>query len=94
MGVFSPYLLMTICVMYAWALSAFQGNMFDASVVAIKYLAPMIYCMCVILRANESEAVLEFRRPGVPDRQRAGRPVWSFPASRAPAMGPVLDDLV
>ncbi len=59
MGVFSPYLLMTICVMYAWALSAFQGNMFDASVVAIKYLAPMIYCMCVILRANESEAVLE-----------------------------------
>ena len=59
LAVFSPFLLMIGCLLYGWSISAFQGNLTDSSIVAVKYFAPLLYCMCVILRAKESEAVLE-----------------------------------
>ena len=54
-----PYMLMVGCVMYGWALSSFQGNLLESSIGAIKYIVPLLYCMCLILRPDQSDAVLK-----------------------------------
>ena len=57
-SVFIPFILMTVCVIYGWMLSAFQDMFVPASIQAVKYMVPPLYCMCLILRSDRSEDVL------------------------------------
>lgn len=54
-----PYMLMTACLVYGWAISAFQNNVIDSTIVGIKYMIPMLYAVCLISRPDESDAVLQ-----------------------------------
>ncbi len=58
MIVFLPYLLITACVTYGWIISAFQNNIVPATIAAAKYMVPMLYCVCLLLRPDESTRVL------------------------------------
>ncbi|MBC7799269.1 MAG: O-antigen ligase family protein [Gemmatimonadaceae bacterium] len=59
MTAFIPYVIMAGCVVYGWAISAFEGNLLASSIVAVKYLIPLCYCMCLMLRPDQRDAVLE-----------------------------------
>ena len=58
MIVFLPYLLITACVTYGWIISAFQNNIVPATISAAKYMVPMLYCVCLLVRSDESTRVL------------------------------------
>ena len=58
MTIFIPYLLIMVCVGYGWVISAFQSDILVATIAAVKYLVPMLYCVCLLLRPDESSRVL------------------------------------
>ena len=55
---FTPYLLMTACLTYGWALSAVANAFLPSTITAAKYGLPMLYCMCLMLRPDQSDRVL------------------------------------
>ena len=57
-ALFVPYLLICLCVTYGWILSAFQDNMLPASIAAAKHIVPMLYCVCLMLRPDQSGPVI------------------------------------
>ena len=56
--VFVPYLMITACVTYGWIISAFQNNLLSSTISAAKYMVPMLYCVCLLLRPDESARIL------------------------------------
>jgi hypothetical protein len=57
--VFMPFLVMICCLTYGWAISAFTNQLVLGTIVAAKYAIPLLYCMCLVLRPDQSENVLQ-----------------------------------
>ena len=53
-----PYVIGLICVVYAWSMSAFGGNILLSTIVAAKLVAPIAYCLCLLVRPDQSGPVL------------------------------------
>ena len=54
----TPYGIALACVVYAWSLSAFGGNMLLSTILAAKLVLPIAYCVCLLVRPDQSEPVL------------------------------------
>ena len=57
--IFVPFWILFACLIYGWVISAFQGTLLASSIIAAKDFVPPIYCMCLMLRPEESETVLK-----------------------------------
>jgi hypothetical protein len=57
-GAYTPYVIMIACLLYGWTLSAFQGDVGDATVSGAKMFVPILYAMYLIHRAEAGEAVI------------------------------------
>lgn len=55
---FLPLILIIGCVGYGWAISSFQNNVVESSAVAVKYVIPVLYCMVLMVRSDQSDNVL------------------------------------
>ena len=58
LGVYAPYAVMLACLLYGWALSAFRGDLFEATITGLKSFIPPLYAMVLIQRPDDSEPVL------------------------------------
>jgi len=58
LGVFAPFALILVCITYGWALSAFQGAVMPGSIQLIKWTAPILYAMFIILRPDAADSII------------------------------------
>ena len=58
LGIYAPYAVMLGCLLYGWALSAFQGDLFEGTITGLKSFIPPLYAMVLIQRPNDSALVL------------------------------------
>ncbi len=52
-----PILLYGVCIVYAWALSSLQGGLFASTATAIKFIAPLLYGLWLVMRGEPREAL-------------------------------------
>ena len=57
--IYAPYFVMLVCLLYAWALSAFQNNLFEASIDLAKSLIPLFYAMYLLEVGDRSKEILQ-----------------------------------
>lgn len=58
-GVFIPYIIMGACLIYGWSISAFQGEIVDATIVGAKLFLPVLYAIVIIQNFKECDAILQ-----------------------------------
>ena len=54
-----PFCIATGCLTYGWAITAFEGEFLQSTTEAVKYIIPMLYCVCLILAPQQSVGVLD-----------------------------------
>ena len=55
----APMLLAGLCFVYGWALSAFAGEFFQATIALVKLTIPMLFGVWVIRAARQGEPIIE-----------------------------------
>ena len=53
-----PHMIILGCLGYGWALSAFRNDLVQGTAIALKYLLPLLYGICLVLRPDQSKSVL------------------------------------
>ena len=57
-SIYAPYLIMGACLTYGWAISAFQGDLMEATVSGLKLFIPMLYAVYLIQRSEDCEEII------------------------------------
>ncbi len=55
---FMPFGVAAMCLAYGWIITAFSGDLVASTTNAMKYVIPMLYCMCLIAAPQQSAGVL------------------------------------
>ena len=55
---FMPFSIAAMCLAYGWIITAFGGDLIASTTNAMKYVIPMLYCMCLIAAPQQSAVVL------------------------------------
>ncbi len=53
-----PYGIAGLCLTYGWMITAFGGDFIPSTTNAMKYVIPMLYCVCLILAPQQSAGVM------------------------------------
>lgn len=54
----APFGIAALCLVYGWMITAFNDDFVASTTSAMKYVIPMLYCLCLILIPEETAGVL------------------------------------